>query len=1336
MRKKNFFDFLLFAFLMTIPWKGFAQESTNPVTLVDWNFMHEYDYNNEDKIATPTATPSSLGNGASNSDRFYKVYPDAQLDGVNGVMSADGDGCYNSVQHANCNGDLTMRLYYAGQNNISDYTVSANHNNYFQFIFTTTGYQDIVANFSFASDGNAPTSLQLVYSVDGGTTWVDAGNYAKTVEPSVWWIFSDFSVPLPSAKDQGSVIVRLIGGNGAVSSQGCLNLKNFSITGEIKQAQMKETVIYQTNFDSNMWEPIAKSDEKVVQVQTYAGKYSIPFVFYKTEVNPTGVNTSKFSYTDGSGASGYNLATIGWAMTDKVPNTTPEAELPYMEIGPLSSVTGLSFVQCGTGSGRGYRVAVKGTEVKDGVETVISEYKLLYNEGIEKASGCEVAFNDINYKNVTFKFYPYITDANLSASGKNYENAYMSSLEIKGLVEMSAEQVKLSTEITPSSDAGTIMLTPAASEYDKGSTVTLSVTEQFGYKFKQWENSAGEVLSSEKQFDIVLEQDTLVKAVFDQVPTYALNVNVAGNEYGRVIISPNLNNGRYMSGDEVTVTAIQNDVIRFTHWSEDNDTQLEKKVVISEDTQLTANFSAMPYILAWDFYDPDIKKDREADCQSKSNNGAILSMVNDAGSQSWLAKGYGEYNGYAAAIKWQMLSDGYYFKTSKFSTADYTNVRLTCKMQSTYNTYKEQYVECSTDNGSTWDRLGTITFDEQKVWYSVDVELPAGEPSVMLRWIPNFDGETLGSSSDKDGTAIAQIYVFGEAVVVDDSNPPVLLSSVPEEGADGVSASGQIVLSFDERIQLNGTATLGVKELEGSVVNTTVIFPYQGLSYNMDYQFVLPAGTITDMSGNEFGELILNFTTAERVSPKAKLFDFIVAEDGSGDGTTIQDAFNAAAKAGGNSRFLILVKNGTYNAGEAVTELNTSNVSLIGQSQDGVIIKNSNGTGISTSSTIHIERNVTGFYAQDLTIQNGYDYTVNPQVAVALYDRSNKSVYKRVKLLSYQDTHVTGVDVRQYYEDCEIHGTVDFICGGGDIFYNRALLYLEDRTGNVITAPATSANCQYGYVFRDCTIDGHESNKSSYCLGRPWKDSPRSVFINTTMNLLPKAQGWTDMSAYPALFAEYNSMNKNGEPIDLENRTNTFTVNGIPQTMPYNPVLTKEEADRYTIENVLGGTDAWQPTLCTDQVSAPVISGSGSTVTWDAVPYAINYVIIRDGEIIGQTIETSYTDIESDGLSHVYQVVAANEYGGLSELSNRYEEVSTGVASSQKDEISVYADGARNLVVNASKGTMVYVYTINGALVHSVVMDAETYKMPLQQGSYIVRANSSSLSKSAKVIVR
>ena len=115
----------------------------------------------------------------------------------------------------------------------------------------------------------------------------------------------------------------------------------------------------------------------------------------------------------------------------------------------------------------------------------------------------------------------------------------------------------------------------------------------------------------------------------------------------------------------------------------------------------------------------------------------------------------------------------------------------------------------------------------------------------------------------------------------------------------------------------------------------------------------------------------------------------------------------------------------------------------------------------------------------------------------------------RVKLQSTQDTYYsTTGNYRSYWEDGEIHGTVDFICGGGDILFNKCLLCLESRAGNVITAPAGTGS--WGYVFRNCTIDGYAINSKSYRLGRAWSNSPRAVYINTTMKLLPTDLAWGD----------------------------------------------------------------------------------------------------------------------------------------------------------------------------------------------------------------------------------
>ena len=268
---------------------------------------------------------------------------------------------------------------------------------------------------------------------------------------------------------------------------------------------------------------------------------------------------------------------------------------------------------------------------------------------------------------------------------------------------------------------------------------------------------------------------------------------------------------------------------------------------------------------------------------------------------------------------------------------------------------------------------------------------------------------------------------------------------------------------------------------------------------------------------------------------------------------------------------------------------------------------------------------------------------------VKYYNDDIKNVYKNIRMLSYQDTYYSNNNrMRSYFEDSEIHGTVDFICGGGDVFFNRTLLYLEDRSGNCITAPA--GDTEWGYVFNDCTIDGYDANKGSYALGRPWQGAPMSVWINTTMKVLPKAEGWSDMSEtiIPKLFAEYNSHTESGMTVDCSARKTKYTGG----TIPYSPVLTQEEASRFTLENVLSGSDSWQPALLTEQAAAPVLTVNGTTLSWNASDYVFCYAICKNGKVIDFTNETSYT-IPADATDNdVFTVRAANQMGGLGQPSN------------------------------------------------------------------------------------
>jgi hypothetical protein len=164
------------------------------------------------------------------------------------------------------------------------------------------------------------------------------------------------------------------------------------------------------------------------------------------------------------------------------------------------------------------------------------------------------------------------------------------------------------------------------------------------------------------------------------------------------------------------------------------------------------------------------------------------------------------------------------------------------------------------------------------------------------------------------------------------------------------------------------------------------------------------------------------------------------------------------------------------------------------------------------------------------------------------------------------------------------------------------------------------------------------------------------------------------MNVVPSVFAEYNSMTSAGAPVDLTSRRTSYTLDG--NTVTRNPILSAEQAANYTIENVLGGTDTWQPTLYTEQAAAPAITGEGSTITWDNNNYVLCWAVF-----INDVFQTFVTEnyyhypmpigtMSSNSLILSFTVRAANEMGGLGAPSNTYEYTPTGIDNpKQKSEI-------------------------------------------------------------------
>ena len=664
-----------------------------------------------------------------------------------------------------------------------------------------------------------------------------------------------------------------------------------------------------------------------------------------------------------------------------------------------------------------------------------------------------------------------------------------------------------------------------------------------------------------------------------------------------------------------------------------------------------------------------------------------------------------------AAVNWRTGSKdgdvGNWHWQTKINAEAYTDIYVQFQMLYNYNAYQKYNVEYSL-NGTDWTNFGSITMEGAKKVVSFKEKMPAAcnnQKDLYIRMIADKTSKVDGTASKNDGNTLAMFFITGNPKLVDDPIAPALLSSVPENNATGASASGKIVLNFDKKVQIvEGTkgrlvltGGVGGQELTPALSGKVITFDYKGLDYSTSYTFTLPANTVKNLTGATLtDEITISFTTMDRPTVEKGAYDVVVSNT-----DELVAAFKAAEnRADKNTRFRIFVKKGTYtlprgnnkhyrhthpdtgavlyegDQPDPVTYFNAQNVSIIGEDRDATIITNTipaNDTfegkygtasiyeGIGNSDVLQLSGR--GNYWQDLTISTGIGDALGRDIAIQ--DKGTRNIYKNVLLHGFQDTWTSNNDNGLYYfEGGVIRGRTDYICGKGDIYFNQ--VEFRQVSGGYCAVPSNPA--AIGWVMKDCVINGDDGilkieggqvtqtataadADGKYTLGRPWgKGTPTALWIDTKMNVVPSAIGWSEMSdGWPKRFAEYNSTTSTGSAIDLSSRKTTF---GGGHTN--NPVLTAAEAAEYSDMSKMFGD--WNPQFMTEQ--APVVTNvvlDGNTLTWTGNNYSLLYAVCKDGNIVAFTQDTTFDLSTLSASSHrsgsdaVYSVRAANEMGGLSE---------------------------------------------------------------------------------------
>lgn len=340
----------------------------------------------------------------------------------------------------------------------------------------------------------------------------------------------------------------------------------------------------------------------------------------------------------------------------------------------------------------------------------------------------------------------------------------------------------------------------------------------------------------------------------------------------------------------------------------------------------------------------------------------------------------------------------------------------------------------------------------------------------------------------------------------------------------------------------------------------------------------------------------------------AQLYDVIVAKDGSGDYTTIQDAILSIRDYKPEGRQRILVRNGVYEE-KVIVPIYKTNISLIGEDRDSTILvwhdhgntTDPNGRFLSVvansaadkmtpsgnrqanhrlgtfeSYTLKVQGD--GFEMENMTLINDamthfnpnwrQDHKNNAKVAqaVALHSEADRCVYRNCRILGFQDTVYTGSDhSRQIFWRCYIEGTVDYIFGPATVWFEQC--YMRSVANGYVSAASTPSWAKYGYVFNRCTITAADDVEGVY-LGRPWRAYASVIYKDCKLSDKVHAEGWNNWSdpsrEATARYAEFNSRTiaeraADSKPVDVSQRASWARQ------------LTVAEAKEISVDKVMSG---------------------------------------------------------------------------------------------------------------------------------------------------------------------
>jgi pectinesterase len=313
---------------------------------------------------------------------------------------------------------------------------------------------------------------------------------------------------------------------------------------------------------------------------------------------------------------------------------------------------------------------------------------------------------------------------------------------------------------------------------------------------------------------------------------------------------------------------------------------------------------------------------------------------------------------------------------------------------------------------------------------------------------------------------------------------------------------------------------------------------------------------------------VLVFLPSLAGASSPRTYDIVVAHDSTGKFQTIQEAIASCPNAPVNE-ITIFIKNGVYRE-KLVIPAMRSHLHFIGESVDGVIITwddysgklDAAGTKVTTQTSYTCFIAASNIVFENCTFVNSAGRVGQ---AVAVHVEGDRCVFRNCKIISDQDTLLAaGEHSRQYFVDCWIEGTTDFIFGPATAVFERCTI--KSKKNSYITAASTPATQHFGFVFLDCTLIAADTGAAKVYLGRPWRPYAAVAFLRCAMGGHIVPAGWHNWNKEEAdstaRYAEYKST---GPGANADARVH------------WSRQLSDAEAALLTPKNIFNTNDEWDP---------------------------------------------------------------------------------------------------------------------------------------------------------------